>query len=74
MLLDAEKFSYIFGTPVSDEDNNVNKVKTALLLIQKDFESKVGFSPIQVRPIPMFSIVFCNSISNEFGSLCWYYI
>lgn len=58
MLLDAENFSYIFGSPVSDEDNNVNKVKTALLLIQKDFENKVGFSPIQVRPIPMFSIGF----------------
>lgn len=58
MLLDAENFSYIFGSPISDEDNNVNKVKTALLLIQKDFESKVGFSPINVRPIPMFSIGF----------------
>lgn len=58
MLLDAENFSYIFGTSISDEDNNVNKVKTALLLIQKDFESKVGFSPIKVRPIPMFSIGF----------------
>jgi ATP-dependent DNA helicase RecQ len=58
MLLDAENFSYIFGTPVDGEDNNVNKVKTALLLIQKDFENKVGFSPIQVRPIPMFSIGF----------------
>lgn len=58
MLLDAENFSYIFGPPISDEDNNVNKVKTALLLIQKDFESKVGFSPITVRPIPMFSIGF----------------
>lgn len=58
MLLDAENFSYIFGSPISDEDNNINKVKTALLLIQKDFESKVGFSPIQVRPIPMFSVGF----------------
>lgn len=58
MLLDAENFAYIFGTPVSDEDDNVNKVKTALLLIQKDFESKVGFSPINVRPIPMFSVGF----------------
>ena len=58
MLLDAENFSYIFGSPVSDEDDNVNKVKTALLLIQKDFESKIGFSPITVRPIPMFSIGF----------------
>lgn len=58
MLLDAENFSYIFGSPISDEDNNVNKVKTALLLIQKDFESKIGFSPITVRPIPMFSVGF----------------
>jgi ATP-dependent DNA helicase RecQ len=55
MLLDAENFTYIFGSPISDEDNNVNKVKTALLLIQKDFESKIGFSPITVRPIPLFS-------------------
>lgn len=58
MLLDAENFSYIFGSPISDEDNNISKVKTALLLIQKDFENKVGFSPIQVRPIPMFSVGF----------------
>lgn len=58
MLLDAENFSYIFGSPISDEESNINKVKTALLLIQKDFESKIGFSPINVRPIPMFSIGF----------------
>lgn len=58
MLLDAENFTYIFGSAISDEDNSVNKVKTALLLIQKDFEAKVGFSPIQVRPISMFSIGF----------------
>lgn len=58
MLLDAENFTYIFGSPISDEDSNVNKVKTALLLIQKDFESKIGFSPITVRPIPMFSVGF----------------
>lgn len=58
MLLDAENFTYIFGTPISDEDNNINKVKTALLIIQKDFENKVGFSPITVRPVPMFSIGF----------------
>jgi ATP-dependent DNA helicase RecQ len=56
MLLDAENFTYIFGLPISDEDDNVNKVKTALLIIQKDFESKIGFSPINVRPIPLFSI------------------
>ena len=58
MLLDAENFTYIFGPSINDEDDNVNKVKTALLLIQKDFEAKIGFSPITVRPIPMFSSGF----------------
>lgn len=58
MLLDAENFTYIFGKSIDDEDNNINKVKTALLIIQKDFENKVGFSPITVRPIPLFSIGF----------------
>ena len=58
MLLDAENFSYIFKSPIGDEENNINKVKTALLLIQKDFENKMGFSPINVRPIPMSSIGF----------------
>lgn len=56
MLLDAENFTYIFGSPISEDDDNINKVKTALLIIQKDFESKIGFSPINVRPIPLFSM------------------
>ena len=56
MLLDSENFSYIFNSPMCDEAESINKVKTALLLIQKDFESKFGFSPITVRPIPLFSV------------------
>ena len=60
MLLDAENFAYIFDNTARIDDNrndrnNINKVKTALLIIQKDFESKFGFSPITVRPIPLFS-------------------
>lgn len=31
MLIDAENFTYIFDNPVSDVDDSVNKVKTALL-------------------------------------------
>lgn len=57
MLLDAENFSYIFQSPAGGEDDNsINKVKTALLIIQKDFENRYGFSPISVRPIPLFSV------------------
>lgn len=58
MLLDSENFSYIFSSPLCDETESINKVKTALLLIQKDFESKFSFSPISVRPIPLFSVGF----------------
>lgn len=58
MLIDAENFTYIFDNPISDADDNINRVKTALLIIQKDFEAKIGFSPITVRPIPLFSIGF----------------
>lgn len=64
MLLDAENFSYIFDTPMSDDASNINKVKTALLLIQKDYEAKVGFSPIIIRPIPMFSYGFFEIEKN----------
>lgn len=58
MLLDAENFAYIFDSSYNDEADNINKVKTALLMIQKDWEALIGFSPITVRPIPMFSVGF----------------
>ena len=56
MLLDAENFTYIFPSPLDDQDNSINKVKTALLMIQKDFVSRFGYSPINVRPIPLFEV------------------
>lgn len=58
MLVDAENFTYIFQSPIKSEDTNINKVKTALLIVQKDFENKLGFSPITVRPIPLFAMGF----------------
>ena len=57
LLLDAENFTYIFDRR-TDEATAVNKVKTALLVIQKDFEAQFGFSPLTVRPIPLFAIGF----------------
>jgi len=56
MLLDAGNFSYLFDNPMNDESDTINKVKTALLMIQKDFERGRGFSPITVRPVPMFAM------------------
>ena len=54
LLLDADNFSYIFYN-ADDEDDTINKVKIALLIIQKDLESKRGFPPLFVRPWPLYS-------------------
>ena len=54
MLLDTECFSYIFDSTNSDDDDLVNKVKTAMLLIQKDYENR-GLAPFRMRPIPVFA-------------------
>lgn len=54
MLIDTESFAYIFDSPMSDENDLVNKVKTAMLLIQKDYENR-GFAPFHMRPVPIFA-------------------
>lgn len=56
MLVDAENFTYIFeGPKESSQEELIAKVKTALLLIQKDYTSKMGFSPFAMRPSTMFA-------------------
>ena len=74
LLLDAENFTYIFDR-YADESTSINKVKTALLIIQRDFEARYGFSPLTVRPIPLFSIGFFvispsmqKNLLNDFGN------
>lgn len=67
LLVDAQNFSYIFENPMSSEDDIINKVKTAMLLIQKDFERR-GYAPFYIRPIPLFSIGYfciCENIRNK---------
>lgn len=56
MLVDAENFTYIFEGPLeSSEDDLIAKVKTVLLLIQKDYTSKMGFSPFAMRPSTLYA-------------------
>ncbi|HHY81852.1 MAG TPA: ATP-dependent DNA helicase RecQ [Clostridiales bacterium] len=76
MLIDAESFSHIFENPFFSEDDGINKVKTAMLLIQKDFERRFAFSPFHVRPIPLFEIGYFkidlstqNEIRKKYGSV-----
>lgn len=65
MLVDAESFAHIFENPFFNEDDGINKVKTAMLLIQKDFERTMSYSPFYVRPIPLFEIGFFK-INKEY--------
>lgn len=56
LLLDVEIFSHIFNNPMLDDNDDIlNKVKTALLIIQKDFENTKKYSPFKMRPLPLFS-------------------
>lgn len=65
MLVDADSFAYIFeGYGNTDMDNMINKVKTAMLLIQKDYE-RMGFSPFNMRPIPLFATGFFSIPADD---------
>ena len=58
MLVDAESFSYIFNDDQQDENGAINKVKTAMLLIQKGYLMDWPYSPFRMRPVPMFKYAF----------------
>lgn len=56
LLVSPEDFKYVFSKSIKDEDSLDNKVKTVLLMIEKDFSSpkKLGYSPFYARPRTLF--------------------
>ena len=69
ILVDVNSFSYIFdSSDRMDESDLMPKVKTAMLLIQKDYEKK-GFAPFVMRPSPLFSYGFFSMDDNTAHSL-----
>ncbi|WP_461218645.1 helicase-related protein [Lapidilactobacillus salsurivasis] len=56
LIMSPEDFKYIFVQTKGDEDSLDNKVKTALLMIEKDFSSpqKLGYPPFAARPRSLF--------------------
>lgn len=56
LIISPEDFKYIFVQNKRDEDSLDNKVKTVLLMIEKDFSSpnKLGYSPFVARPRSLF--------------------
>lgn len=57
LLVSVDDFAYIFAeNNVNDMDGDVEgKLKTALLLIEKDFVNRIGYSPFVARPRGIFS-------------------
>ncbi len=61
MLVSSEDFSYIFN----DNDENGTKVKTALMMIEKDYLSRTRYNALIARPKQMF--VKCYGRTDEQG-------
>lgn len=65
LIISPEDFKYIFVQNKRDEDSLDNKVKTVLLMIEKDFSSpnKLGYSPFVARPRSLFGndLIFVTS-------------
>ena len=57
LLVSAEDFRYIFEQESnSDHEGDIDgKLKTALLLLEKDFTLRMGYSPFVARPRGIFS-------------------
>lgn len=71
MLLSVEDFSFIFGAQVNSDELE-HKVKSSLLLIEKDLylKAKQQYPVIMVRPKALYSVVYaCVPKSLEGGFL-----
>lgn len=74
LLVDAENFTYIFEGPLEQDENDlIAKVKTALLLIQKDYEAMKHYSPIKMRPTNLYAKGFFQVPNDLIDELRNYY-
>ncbi|MBB3155455.1 ATP-dependent DNA helicase RecQ [Paenibacillus endophyticus] len=61
LLISADEFRYIFQEGNTRENDGFdNKIKTALLIIEKDFQAKLTYSPIIARPRSIFANEYFN--------------
>lgn len=74
LLVSVEDFAFIFSDEVRDLES---KVKSALLLLEKDLESKYHYRILIIRPKSLFSNVFAcvpskieDKFMNKYGAFC----
>lgn len=54
IIVNAEEFKYIFNQKDTENFDIENKIKITLLMLEKDFEKKLGYSPFVARPRQLF--------------------
>ena len=57
-LISPEAFTYIFSGKNSSDDSNINKLKTSLLMLEKDLYDKYHFKVLVSRPQSVFTKAF----------------
>ncbi len=58
-LISPQSFTYIFnGKGIKDDEKSVNKLKTCLLMLEKDFYDKYNFKVLISRPQSVFTKAF----------------
>lgn len=76
-LISPQSFTYIFnGKGMKDEDVCINKLKTCLLMLEKDFYDKYNFKVLISRPQSIFTKAYVviekehenEVLSSEYGS------
>ncbi|GLX65734.1 DEAD/DEAH box helicase [Paenibacillus glycanilyticus] len=67
LLVSADEFRHIFedGSGRDQQDDIDNKIKTALLIIEKDFLAKLSYSPIVARPRSMFAQEYVMASNSD---------
>lgn len=74
LLIDANNFTYIFEGPMeSSEDDLIAKVKTAMLLIQKDYFQQKAYSPFVMRPVNLYTKGYFQIPDEIIDGLMKYY-
>lgn len=57
-LISPQAFTYIFQGKSSDDNKNINKLKTCLMMLEKDINDKNSFNVIITRPQSVFTKAF----------------
>lgn len=58
ILISPDEFRHIFERRQGEDEDIDNKLKTALLIIEKDFKAKLGYSPLVARPRSLFAMEY----------------